>query len=131
MTPDAMIDKYVQLRDRKSELKKKMEGELAKYTEAMTTLENWLLDHLNANKTESMRTAHGTAYKYNRTSCRVTDWSQTLEFIRHNEAWELLEARVSKTGAVAIIEDTKLPIPGVDVTTEIVVNVRRAAPGIE
>jgi hypothetical protein len=128
-TVDQMVAKYVSVRDAKSALKKRHAEEIAKYDNAMETLELWMLEMLNNLQVESMRTNHGTAYKTVRTSAKVMDWPQTLQFIKDTDAWELLEARVSKLAAQAIIDDTKLPIPGVDVTSEVVVNVRRAASG--
>jgi hypothetical protein len=52
-----------------------------------------------------------------------------LGFVRAKEAWDLLEARVSKLAAQELIKETKLPIPGVETSSEVVVNVRRASAG--
>lgn len=126
-TNDVMVEKYVRIRDHIKELEKKHVEELKKPRIALAILEHWLLDSLNKSETESARTKHGTAYKTVRTSCKVTDWIKTLAFIKKREAWDLLEARVSKTAAVAIVDEIKAPIPGVEITQENGVNVRRAA----
>jgi hypothetical protein len=125
LTVDQMADRYVKLRDKIAEIKKVQAEELGKYTSLLDTLGNCMLDRLNQAGVESMRTKAGTLFKTVRTSCRVEDWALTLAFIREHEAFDLLEARVSKTAAVAIIEDTQQPVPGVAITQEIVLNVRR------
>ncbi len=127
MTIDDMIDKYVKLRDKTKEIKERHANELERYTTVMDTLEAWMLEALNQAKLTSMKSVHGTAYKTTRTSAKVINWTETLSFIRENNAWDLLEARVSKLAAQAIIDETQLPIPGVETSSEVCVNVRRAS----
>lgn len=126
MTIDTMIENYVKLRDKKKAVEDKHKAELAPFKETMDQLEGWLLEAMNTTGTESVRTPHGTAFKSMRTSAVVRDWQATLGFIRSHEAWHLLEARVSKTAAFAVIKETKEPIPGVETSQEVGVNVRRA-----
>lgn len=126
MTLDAMVDAFVRLRDKVATIKKEQTEALAPYNVAMAKLEAAMLDTLNQNNAESVRTEHGTVYKTARTSTKVTEWSATLDFIKANECWELLEARVSKTAAEAIIQETQAPIPGVTTSREIAVGVRRS-----
>jgi hypothetical protein len=125
MAPDQMVAKFVALRDKIAEMKKRHTDELAPYNLAMGTLEAWLLDVLNTNHATSMRFDAGTPYTTTRTSVKVDEWSTVLGFIREHEAWELLEARVNKTALEAIIGDTGTNIPGVSVSRELVLNVRR------
>jgi hypothetical protein len=127
MTADAMIENYVKLRDRKKEVEARHKVELEPYNKLLDELEGWMLEALNDAGLQAMNSPHGTAYKSVRTSSKVTDWAAALAFIRANEAWDLLEARVSKLAAQAIIEETNHPIPGVDTSSEVVINVRRAS----
>jgi hypothetical protein len=76
-----------------------------------------------------MKSPHGTAYRTVRTSAKVIDMVEFLGFVRAKEAWDLLEARVSKLAAQELIKETKLPIPGVETSSEVCVNVRRASAG--
>lgn len=126
LTLDTMVEKYVALRDKVTVLKKEQTDALAPYNVAMGQLEAMMLDTLNQTGAESTRTAHGTVYKTSRTSTKVTEWGATLDFIRSKECWELLEARVSKTAAEAIIQETQQPIPGVTTSREIAIGVRRS-----
>jgi len=127
MTPDLMIEKYVLLRDKEAEIKKRHVAELAPYHEVMARLEGWLLEALNQAGLSSMKAPAGTAFKTTRTSAKVIDWPATLAFIREREAWDLLEARVSKLAAQEIMAELKQPIPGVETSAELCVNVRRAS----
>lgn len=125
MTADQMVEKFIALRDRVAAIKKKHTDELAPFNLAMGALEGWMINILNTNGAASLKAAAGTFYTTTRTSARVDEWSTVLDFIRTNEAWELLEARVNKTALEAIIGDTNTSIPGVTVSRELVLNVRR------
>lgn len=124
-TMDEMCRKFVALRDQLAALKKEQAKQLLPFAVAMDTLNVWMLAELNATKVESARTLSGTAYKTLRTSATVEDWAQVLAFIREHEAWELLEARVSKLAVQAIMEETQQAVPGVKTSQEVIVNVRR------
>jgi hypothetical protein len=126
MTLDYMISKYIALRDRKEAIEEKHKVELVPYREAMSLLEAYMLEALDAQGLQSMKSPHGTAFKKTRTSAKVTSWADALQFIKDNNAWELLEQRVSKIAAQQIIDETQQPIPGVETTSEVVCNVQRA-----
>lgn len=125
MTPDVMVAKFIALRDKVATMKKKHTDELAPYNVAMATLEAMLIDVLNRNGVESMRAPAGTFYTTTRTSAKVENFTDVLQYIKDNDAWELLESRVAKSAVEAIIADTGSNIPGVVVSRELVLNVRR------
>jgi len=124
MTPATMIEKYIELRRYGSTIKAKHEEELAPIAEAMRAIETELLRHLNEAGTDSMKCKQGTAYKSTVTSVTVQEWQQTLSFIIDNKHWDLLEARVSKGVALDIVDTTKKPIPGVQITQAVALRVR-------
>jgi nucleotidyltransferase/DNA polymerase involved in DNA repair len=126
MTMDEMVDKFVRLRNKVAELKKEQADALNPYSLAMGALEARILDGLNNMGADSVKTPHGTAYKTTRTSTKVMDWTATLEFIKSREAWDLLEARVSKNAAAAIMEEIRGPIPGVSTSSTIEIGVRKS-----
>lgn len=122
---DELIRTYVALRDKIRDIEKAHVEQLRPYREALAYREANLLEALDRAGLQHMKSPHGTAFKSVRTSAKVVDWPATLGYIREREAWDLLEARVSKTAAVAITEDTKQPIPGVEISSELTINVRR------
>ena len=58
---------------------------------------------------------------------QVADWDATLEFIKDNDAYDLLEKRVSKSAVRAYIEEDKAVPAGINYGTRIGVNVRKPA----
>ena len=125
MTPDKMVEVYIGLRDKVAEIKERHKDELARPTLAMAKLEGMMLELLNTSNLQSMSAKAGTFYKTTMTSCSVTEWHKTLDWIREHDVWELLEARVSKTAAASILKETGECPPGVHITTAYDVNVRR------
>jgi hypothetical protein len=124
LTPADMIEKYLQLRNKVNKIEAKHKEELAPYTKVREQLENLLLAHLNDTGTDSAKCKAGTAFKSTATSVTVKDWTATLTYIKDNNLWDLLEARVSKTATVEIIEETKKPVPGVQISRATVLRVR-------
>lgn len=126
MDYNELVSKYIQVRDKKAEMKKEFDGKVAKIDAALDKIEAALLSYFNENGLESISTDAGTAYKTTRTSATVADWDASLTFIRDHELWHLLEHRVSKKA----VEEFKaanddLP-PGINWREEQVVNIRRA-----
>lgn len=124
VTLERRVEQYLGLRSKIEEIEKRHTEELRKFREAREWLEGVLMAALQASGMESVRTHRGTFFRTLHTSAKVVDWNETLGFIRTNEAWDLLEARVSKTAVQAIMEDTKHPVPGVEVTRAYRLNVR-------
>lgn len=120
------VEKYIALRDKVAEIKKRHADELNQYVLVMDQLEGIMLEKLNEDGVKSMATDAGTCFKTTRASTKVMDWSATLAFIKEKEAWDLLEARVSKTTVAAIMAETGQAVPGVVTSLETVVNVRRS-----
>lgn len=127
LTPAELIENYLKLRNKIEQIQSKHKDELEPYISLRQQLETALLDYLNKTNLQSVNGAGGTAYKLLSTSVTVKDWAKTLEYIRANDQWELLEARVSKTAVLEILEEnkeTKKSIPGVQVAQAFVVRVR-------
>lgn len=126
MTAAQMIEKYLALRDKVTAIKKQHTEQLAPYNVAMAKLEALLLDHLNQQGADNIKVRDvGTAYKVTNTSATVAEWPLVLDYVRQHEAWDLLQRAVSKTAVLAAIEETQAPVPGVKVSQETVLNVRR------
>ena len=122
---DNIVQKYIQLRDKRDEVRKTHKEIEARYKTGLDYLGNELLKVLDALGAEHVACASGTAIKTMKTSATVQDWPATLAYIQENDAWDLLEARVSKIAAEAIIAETEQPIPGVKLSQFIDISVRR------
>jgi len=119
---------YIQLRDKKAQMKSDFDASVAPITEKMDKLEAKLLDVFNKTGMDSVKTEHGTAYTAVRTTASVADREAFMEFVKANEEWSLLEVRASKTAIEQFRDsnDNELP-PGVNIRSERVVNIRRSA----
>lgn len=125
MTPDRAIDLFVRLRAKKEALVERHKEELRPFNEALAQLETTLLSILDSAGLQNMKSPAGTAYKRTETSVTVQSWSETLEWIIANEAWEFLEARVNKTATQERLKEVGEPPPGVVVRQEARVGVRK------
>lgn len=123
---DQIVDGYIQLRDRKAKLKADYDAAVAPIDELMAKAEARIREEFQSTGIKSAKTANGTAYLQERTSATAADWDMTLQFIRDNDAWHMLERRVNKTAVDEYFAQTKELPPGVNYRRELVVNVRRS-----
>lgn len=126
MNIDDVIKGYVKMRDALDARVAEQKAELVPMRENMRKVEAWLQNQLQTQGLKNFKGASGTAFLKEVTSATVQDWDATLEFIRTNERWELLERRVSKTVVEDYAESTGEIPPGVELKREIVVQVRRS-----
>jgi hypothetical protein len=118
---------YVALREARRQLKKQYEDEDAKFKGGLQKLEAIMLAHLNAANADSVRTENGTFYKQEAVTPSASDWQLVYDWIKDNDAWDLLERRVKSTFIKEYQEahDGALP-PGISVYREYVIRVRKA-----
>jgi len=122
---EGIVDRYIQMRDKKAELKAKFDAETAKLDEGMEKCERFMLNHMNNTGVESVGTKAGTVFKSKVTSATVADWDATLAFIRAEGMWNLLDKRVNKTAVVEFREQKDDLPPGINWREETVVRFRR------
>lgn len=126
MTLQADVETFIELRDYIDDQQKQLDDAMAPYKEAMVKLQNKLLELMNKEKVDNIKTARGTAYRTTRTSVTVRDWEACLSYITSNQAWHMLERRVSKVAAEEFLEENKRPLPGCDISRALVVQIRRS-----
>ena len=126
MNIEKLVDAYIQLRDRRSQRKKDFEESDSSDKAYQDKIEGILMAHFNENGVDRVGCSSGTAYKTIRTSAVVADWDTVLNFIKDKDAWEMLEHRVSKKAVEEYVSENEALPPGVNVTSEAVVNVRRS-----
>lgn len=122
---DDIVNLYVRLRDEKAAKKKAFEAEIDSINKGMNKIENFMLKHLQDSGSESVRTSAGTFFKKTVGRSSVGDWDECLAFIKENEAWEMLERRVSSTAVQQYREEHDALPPGVNWSEAVVVQVRR------
>jgi len=125
MKMSELVEKYIQLRDKKSEYKAEYDAKVVKIEEALDKIEAILLETFDKTGLDSAKTEFGTAYTTTRTTASVADKDAFMEHVKAKEDWQLLEVRVSKTGVEQYKEVNEDLPPGVNWRAERVVNVRR------
>lgn len=125
VTVTGVVDHYLRVRRKKQALKNKYEDDIKPLDEAMKKFEAWLQAKMLADGVKSYSTEAGTAYTSSVEQATVSDMPALLEYIKANDAWHLLEKRVSKTGVREILDaDQPLP-PGINWYTAQSVNIRK------
>lgn len=120
-----LVEKYIKLRDAKAKAKGRYEDQVAELTAVMDRIEAAILAEFTKAGIDSCSTGEGTAYRSVKTSASVADWDATLNFIRANDLWHMLERRVSKDAVVQWKnENNDLP-PGLNWNEIVSINVRR------
>jgi hypothetical protein len=123
---DSLTATYIQCRDGKEQIKRELTDRQAPLDSLMKLIEGKLLARLEKDNVESVRTSSGTIYKMPKTSAKVADWQVLLEYIKKNDAFDLLVKNVSKDAVKARIEELNEIVPGVDMYTIVNVGIRRA-----
>lgn len=126
MKVNEIVDRYIVLRDRKAAIKKEYDEKVSKIETVLEKVEAVLLKHFEETGAESVKTESGTAYKARRTSATVADWDAFLAHVQKHEAWEMLEHRASKKAVEEYKNANDEVPPGINWSSEIVVNIRRA-----
>lgn len=122
---DQLVEKYIRIRDKKSELAKSQKAELARFDEALLALERVFLTQMQATGAQSVTTAHGTAYQKTQTSCTIADRDAFLGFVREGDNWAFADFRANAPAVKAYLDANQALPPGVNFTTRLTVNVQR------
>lgn len=126
MPSNKLVDIYIQLRDRRAQRKAAFENDDAGDKDKQEKIEGVLLAKFLEEGVESVKTAAGTAYKSSRVSATVADRDMFFDFVRANEAWDMLESRAAKTAVVAWKEENNDLPPGIKWSEIATLNVRRS-----
>lgn len=125
MTLNELVAQYVEVRDKKEEMRAAYKAKAKKYDEALAKIEAILMKNMDTLGMESARTAGGTCYVSTRSSATVADRDAFLEFVENNGAWDMLESRCAKTAVEQYLEaEGHLP-PGINRRVERTLNVNR------
>jgi hypothetical protein len=125
VTVDAVIKKYMKLREEKTAVEAEIKERVDKIKADMAKLEAFLKAKMDADGLTSFKSEHGTAFLTTTDFANVEDWDAVLRFIREEEAYDMLEKRVSKTAVRGYIEANKEVPPGIKYGTKLDINVRK------
>lgn len=125
ITVDNVIKAYMQLRAQKEAIDAETKERLTVVKDKMEKLEAWLKQKADADGVTSFKTDHGTAFLTTTDFANVDDWDAVLRFIKEEDAYDMLEKRISKAAVRAYIDTTKEVPPGVKYGTKLDINIRK------
>jgi len=123
-----LVAAYIKARDKEAELKAVYDKKKAPVVLLREQIEAKMLQIMNAQGSESIRTTEGTAYKSVRSSCTVADREAYFTWIMEDpdERMVFLENRANKTAVEQYkTENADIP-PGVNWSETVVVNFNRS-----
>ena len=131
LTVDTVIDTYLKLRNKKESIEAETKEKVKGIKDNMAKLEGWIKEQADKQGVKSFKTDHGTAFLTTTDFAQVADWDAVLGYIKENDAYDMLEKRVSKTAVRGYIEKNKSVPSGVNYGTRIDVNVRKPVAKVE
>jgi hypothetical protein len=128
---DDVVKTYMKLREHKATIEAETKDRVAAIKLNLDKLEAYIKEQADAQGVTSFKTKHGTAFLTTTDYATVGDWDSVLNFIKENEAFDMLEKRVSKTAVRGYIEKNKEVPPGITYGTKLDVNVRKPTASAE
>ena len=122
---DDVIATYMKLRYQKEAVEAGIKEEVATIKAKMEKLEAWIKEQADAQGVTSFKTKHGTAFLTTTDYANVADWDAVLDFVRENDAYDMLEKRISKMAVRGYIDLNKSVPAGVNYGTKLEVNIRK------
>lgn len=128
---DDVVATYMKLRSQKEAIEAEVKDRVSGIKAKMEKLEAWIKEQADAQGVTSFKTKHGTAFLTTTDYANVADWDAVLDFIRTQEAFDMLEKRISKIAVRGYIEANKAVPPGVNYGTKLEVNIRKPVAKVE
>jgi hypothetical protein len=120
------VEKYICLRDENKAIQQEADARIEANKEKMKRLEAYFMGKLNETGANSMSTDAGRFHKQIEIYPRAVDWDTVYNFIKENDAYDLLEKRLTKTFVKKYMEENEEPPPGVAVQREYIVKITRS-----
>lgn len=126
MKVSEVIKTFVELRDKKAQLKAEYDEKVSKVDANLDKIEAKILDIFEQTGMESIRTEFGTASASIRASATIADREALMEFVKKTDEWPLLQISVNKPAVSQYISAMDEVPPGVNWRTERVLSIRRS-----
>lgn len=121
-----IIQAFVQLRDKRAEMRHAWEEEDKKLEEKQDKCKAWLAKTMADVGTDQLKGADGTAFRQVKSRFNGKDWPSIWNFIKENDRFDMLQKRLGETALKNYLEETGTLPPGVDVFQEYEIVVRRS-----
>lgn len=121
------VAKYVKLREIIKNMDDEHKKKMAPAREALETLNNLMLQHLQNLKIDSAKTAAGTVYTTERKSASIADQAAFMRHVIGGEHWDLLDKKANATACEDFARENGVLPPGINLTISQIVGVRKSA----
>lgn len=123
---DKLAEVYIKIRTRIAEVTKAYDTEVEGLKEQQAQIASAMKDLLQQLNVRSVNTVGGTVVLTEKVRYFPSDWAEFKQFIKDNDAFDLMEKRIAQTNMAKFLEDhpDKYP-PGLQSETEISVSVRK------
>ncbi len=127
LSVNKLTEIYLKIRDKKEELQKQFDVEYKKLEDQLEVIEAELLSQCKDLESDSVKTQAGTVMRRVSTRYWTNDWDSMYQFLKDNDALELLEKRVSQGNMKQFLEENpdKFP-PGMLMDSKYKITVRRS-----
>lgn len=122
MNIDAIVARYIQLRDDLKAREAAFKEELAPLKQDMELIENALMKHLQDQGATSLKTSHGTPYISEVESIKIVDRDAVIDTIVEQGTWDVLNISVAKKN----YRESGIELPGIEINTVRKLNIRRS-----
>lgn len=123
---EQLVTIYVKMRDARQKLQREFDEQDGKIKEQQDAVTQALLELCKETGAEGLRTPAGSVFRTVKTRYWTSDWGSMKQFIKDNDAFELLEQRVHQTNMKNFLEENPdLMPPGMNIDSKYSVTVRR------
>lgn len=105
ITADKLIKAYIKLRTERQKVLHAFEEQDNELKAQQEMVSEKLLEMCKETGADSIKTSFGTASRKVSTRYWTSDWSSMYDFIRENDAFQLMEQRVHQTNMKKFLED--------------------------
>ena len=118
---------YIKMRDARAQLKADFEEKDAEIRSQMDVIESVMLEACKSTGASSINTVAGSIIRGVKTNYWTSDWESMHEFIRENDALNLLERRIAQKAMGEYLQNNPDKLPkGMNVESKYSVTVRRS-----
>lgn len=123
----AKVQKYINIRNELDAKRKEYQEFEKSLKQKLEDIQFEILNISDELGVDSLKTEFGTAYRSVKSSYRIVNWEEYLDWAEKNGALHTLQKRVTKSAVDEIVQEDlegDLP-PGLDLYSEVTINIRK------
>ena len=127
VSTEKLVKVYIKMRDARTALTADFEAKDREIKGQMEVIESHLLEVCKTAGANSIKTSNGAVIRSVKTRYWTSNWEEMHEFIRENNALDLLERRVAQTAMAEFLKNNPDKMPkGMNVDSKYTIVVRRS-----